>query len=106
MRVLLDECVPHELRHAFPGHEVHTVAWAGFRSKKNGVLLSAAEEAGYEVLVTTDQSIRWQQNLSGRVIAIIAIRARTNQMDDLLPFAPDVAEALSKIVPGQAIEIG
>lgn len=52
MRVLLDECLPLDFRHDLRGHEAHTVQWAGFKGKKNGELLQAAESAGYEVLLT------------------------------------------------------
>jgi hypothetical protein len=48
MRIPLDECLPLDFRHSFPGHETHTAQWAGFKSKKNGDLLLAAESAGYE----------------------------------------------------------
>jgi uncharacterized protein (DUF433 family) len=56
LRILLDECLPLDLRHSFPGHIVHTAQWAGLRGKKNGELLRAAESAGYDVLLTVDQA--------------------------------------------------
>ena len=57
MKVLLDECLPLDFRHSFPSHAAHTVEWAGFKGKKNGDLLRAAEAAGYEVLLTVDQGM-------------------------------------------------
>lgn len=53
MKILLDECLPLDFRHSFPG--AHTVQWAGLKGKKNGELLQAAEAAGYDVLLTVDQ---------------------------------------------------
>ena len=58
MKVLLDECLPLDFRHSFSSHETHTAQWAGFKSKKNGELLRAAEAAGYDVLLTVDQGYR------------------------------------------------
>jgi predicted nuclease of predicted toxin-antitoxin system len=51
MKILLDECLPVDFRHSFPGHEAHSVEWAGLKGKKNGELLQAAEAGGYQVLV-------------------------------------------------------
>jgi predicted nuclease of predicted toxin-antitoxin system len=47
VKILLDECLPLDLRHSFPGHDAHTVQWAGFKGKKNGELLRAAQDAGW-----------------------------------------------------------
>jgi len=55
VKVLLDECLPQDLRHALLGHEVHTAQWAGFQGMKNGDLLRASEDAGYQVLLTVDR---------------------------------------------------
>ena len=58
MKILLDECLPMDFRHSFPGHEAHSVEWAGLKGKKNGELLQAAEGGGYQVLLTVDQGIQ------------------------------------------------
>jgi len=55
LKILLDECLPVDFRHSFPGHEAHSAEWAGLKGKKNGKLLQAAEGAGYQVLLTVDQ---------------------------------------------------
>ena len=52
MKILLDECLPLDFRHSFPGHDAHTAEWAGLKGKTNGELLREAERAGYEVLLT------------------------------------------------------
>ena len=105
MKILLDECLPLDFRHSFPDHDAHTVEWAGLKGKKNGELLHAAELADYEVLLTVDQGIAHQQSLVGGKISIIPIRAETNQIEDLLPFAEAVLGALRTIVPGQVLPI-
>ncbi|MGA3016284.1 MAG: DUF5615 family PIN-like protein [Bryobacteraceae bacterium] len=66
MRLLLDECVDERLRLSFSGHDCQTVRFAGLAGLKNGRLLDAAESAGFDVLITVDQNIPDQQNLSGR----------------------------------------
>lgn len=68
---------------------------------KNRLLLQQAESAGYEVLITVDQGLRYQQNLTQRKISILMIRSRTNQMEDLVPLVGSVLVALTEILPGQ-----
>jgi predicted nuclease of predicted toxin-antitoxin system len=106
MKILLDECLPLDFRHSFPGHDVHTAEWAGLKGKKNGELLRDAELAGYEILLTVDQGIPHQQNLAGRKLSIIPIRSRTNQLEDLLPFVDAILNALETMTPGQIVPIG
>ena len=101
MKVLLDECLPLDFRHSFPKHETHTAEWAGFKGRKNGDLLRAAEAAGYDVLLTVDQGIPHQQPSVGRRISIIVIRSQTNQLEDLVPLADAIVRALEAIEPGQ-----
>ena len=102
MKVLLDECLPIDLRHHLPGHEVHSADWAGFKGLKNGELLHVAEDAGYDVLLTIDQGIPHQQNLPAeRRMAILIVHARTNQLEDLLLEVIGILKALADIRPGQ-----
>ena len=72
-RVLLDECVPRKFKEHFPGHECVTVPELGLAGKNNGELLSLAEEAGFQVFITLDQGIEYEQNLMGRRIAIVLV---------------------------------
>ena len=60
MRILLDECVPRPLRRELPGHNVRTIQEMGWAGKKNGELLALMAGAGFEVLLTVDQSLRHQ----------------------------------------------
>jgi predicted nuclease of predicted toxin-antitoxin system len=106
MKILLDECLPLDFRHSFPGHDAHSVEWAGLKGKKNGELLRDAELAGYEVLLTVDQGIPYQQNLAGRKLSIIPIRSRTNQLEDLLPLLEAILMALETMTPGRIVPIG
>jgi predicted nuclease of predicted toxin-antitoxin system len=106
MKILLDECLPLDLRHSFPGHDAHSTEWAGLKGKKNGELLRIAEEAGYDVLLTVDQGIPHQQNLAGRKLSIILIRSKTNQIEDLLPFVDAILDALKVIMLGEIVPIG
>lgn len=105
MRILIDECVDQRLRLDFHGHECQTAAYAGFSGLKNGVLLAAAEAAGFEVMVTTDQEIAFQQNLGIRRIAVVVLCARTNRLADLQRLVPNALRALDTVQPGQAIQI-
>jgi hypothetical protein len=73
MRVLFDENVPDSLRHSLNHHEVSLTVENGWARLRNGLLLKVAEEAGFDVIVTADQNIKYQQNLSDRKIALVAL---------------------------------
>ena len=105
MKILLDECLPVDFRHSFPDHEVHSVQWAGFKGKKNGELLAAAEAAAYQVFLTIDHGIPHQERPADRNLAIILMRAKTNQLEDLVPLIDSVSVALTHLDPGQVISI-
>lgn len=105
MRILLDECVDQRLRLLFAGHECQTAGYAKLAGLKNGLLLAAAESAGFEILITTDQEIPYQQNLSGRRISIVILCASTNRLSDLQRLVPAVLRALDSIAPGQVTRI-
>jgi predicted nuclease of predicted toxin-antitoxin system len=106
MRILLDECVPVALKRNLIslGHECQTVREAGFAGKKNGELLTLAERR-WDVLLTTDRKIEYQQDMIGRKIGILVLRAKTNRLQDLLPILPTCAQALLTIRPGQVVEV-
>ena len=97
MRLLFDECVSRLLKTAFTahGHECSTVPEVGFAGKKNGELLGLAEET-FDVFVTIDKNIQYQQNLAGRQIAVLIIRARSAEIDDLLEQVPACLAALQR----------
>jgi hypothetical protein len=94
MRILLDECIPRKLKFSLQDHECQTVPEAGFAGKKNGTLLGLAESAGFEVFVTMDKGLEYEQNLAGRNIAILILRAKSNRLLDLLPLIAGLLSAL------------
>lgn len=73
MRLLFDQGTPVPLGKYLPTHQVSTAHELGWGNLKNGELLQQAEEDGFEVLVTTDQNLRYQQNLTGRKIAVVVL---------------------------------
>ncbi len=73
MRVHFDQGTPAPLRKLLPGHEVATAYERGWSTLKNGELLAAAERDGFEVLVTTDSNLKYQQNLASRTIALVVL---------------------------------
>ncbi len=105
MRLLLDECVPKRLKRELPGHEVRTVQEVGWAGVKNGALLRAADGL-FDVFLTVDQGVQYQQNLAGLRISIVVIAAPSNDIDDLRPLLPLAVEALGRIQPGQVIRVG
>jgi predicted nuclease of predicted toxin-antitoxin system len=107
MKILIDECLPDALKEniAVLGHECQTVRKAGFGSKKNGELLTLAE-AHWDVLLTSDRNIKYQQNMTGRRVSILILCAKSNRMTDLLPLIPACAQALLSLETGRIVEIG
>ena len=106
MKILIDECLPAALTENLTalGHECQTVRQAGFGAKKNGDLLTLAE-GQWDVLLTSDRNIKYQQNMTGRNVSILILCAKSNRMKDLLPLMPACAQALLSIQPGQVVEV-
>ena len=101
MRVLLDENMPHKLRFLFESDiEAFTVGYLGWRGKKNGDLLAAAEN-DFDAFITMDQGIPHQQNLTGLKMGIVLLEARSNRYEDLAPLIAKVNVALRTIKNGQ-----
>jgi predicted nuclease of predicted toxin-antitoxin system len=89
MKILIDECLPAALKENLIslGHECQTVREAGFEPKKNGELLNLAE-GRWDVLLTSDRNIKYQQNMAGRNVSILILCAKSNRMKDLVPLMP------------------
>jgi len=104
MKVLLDECVTRYLKRDFIGHEVLTVEEAGFKGLKNGQLLQAASNQ-WDVLVTVDQNLEYQQSLKTLTVAVIVLKARRSTYPILKPLMPQVLITLEKIKPGEIIVV-
>ena len=105
MKLLIDECVDERLRLAFPGHECQTARFANLAGLKNGRLLEAAEAMGFDVLITVDQNIPDQQNLSQRKIAVVILCGRTNRLRDLELLVPAAIFAARSIKAGDVIRV-
>jgi len=101
MKVLIDECAPRALKKLLLDreHECQTVQEAGWAGKQNGELLSLAE-TNFDALITVDTSLRYQQNLVGRKIAIVVLHSSSNRLDHLRKHFPAVLSALEEIKPG------
>src|SRR5215467_1299951 len=100
MRILLDECVNQKLRNHLRGHECQSARFAGFGGLKNGDLLREAEAAGFDVLLTVDRGFQYEQNLSGRKIAVVIFWTKSIALKDLLLHVPAYLAGLEVIRPG------
>lgn len=105
MRILIDECVDQRLRNYFPGRECQTAQHAGFGGLKNGDLLRAGEAAEFDVLLTVDRGMEYQQDLYRRNIVVMIIHAKSNRLKDLFPHIPACLHRLESIQPGQIVTI-
>jgi len=105
MRVLLDECVPKRLGRHLDPHECKIPVQLGWDGIKNGRLLALAEKE-FDVLVTMDRNLSFQQSLPKFGIALVVLRARSNRLGDLLPLVPDIVAAISSAKPGMASIVG
>ena len=105
MRILLDECVPRPLRRDLVDHEVCTVVEMGWAGKRNGELMQLLRTETLAVFLTTDQNLRYQQNLRGLPMAVVVLVALTNRLDDLVPLMPQVRPVLATIQPGTVVEV-
>jgi hypothetical protein len=106
VRILLDECVDEAFRFQLVGHECQTCRYAGLKGLSNGELLAAAEEAGFEVLITVDRNMPHQQSIAGRKISLMVVEARTTNIEDLIVLVPDLLTALDVLRPGDMIRVG
>ena len=104
MRVLLDECVPRALRKELPGHEVKTVAEAGWAGVRNGELLQLAAKQ-FDLLLTVDRNLEYQQNFAGLTLAVIVVHAPSNDVTVLRPLMPAVLAAIPTTKPGLVTHI-
>jgi predicted nuclease of predicted toxin-antitoxin system len=102
MRLLLDECLPRKLGRLLVGHSVSTVSGLRWAGVENGALLKRAE-ARFDVFLTGDTNIAYQQNLAGRRIAIILLRAASNTIESLEPLVPATLAAIDNIQPGNYV---
>ena len=105
MRLLLDEHIPVGLSAELHGHAVDTVSGRGWSGIKNGELLRRMS-GQYDVLVTMDRSIEFQQRTSTLPFGIVLVRARSTRMEDLRPLVPSILSALAAVNPGRIRRVG
>jgi hypothetical protein len=103
MLILFDQATPVPLRPYLKGHIVRTAAQQGWDRLINGDLLNAAESAGFEMLLTTDKNMRYQQNLAGRKIAVLILGRQ--QWEQLRPHVQLVVDAVNVAVSGSFTEV-
>jgi hypothetical protein len=105
VRILLDEQLPRQVAPYLQGHDARTVQQQGWAGRKNGALLKEAATAGFEVFLTADQNIEFQQNLRKAELFVVVLVAPTNKLEDLLPLIPSVLIALKNAAPGRLVRI-
>ena len=104
MKLLLDECVVHDLKKDLVGHEVSTVVEAGFGGLENGALLRAVSDQ-YDVLITVDRNLAFQQNIASLSISVLVLASTGITYADLKPLAPKILDKLSVVKPGKIYDI-
>ncbi len=104
MKILLDECIDRRLAREFKGHAVKTVPQMGWATIKNGRLLALAEKE-FDVFVTVDRNLSFQQHLPKFKIAVVVLRASSNRLADLRSLVPQILNVLPQLKPGRAVPI-
>ena len=105
MKVLLDECVDWRLSRNLAGHEVKSARQMGWDAIENGELLRLVS-GQFDVFVTVDRNLSFQQNLTGLPVAVIVLQARTNRLADLRPLVPSLLTAIEIAQPGSVKLVG
>ena len=101
MKLLLDECIDRRLATDLGGHDVRTVPQMGWAGIKNGALLTLAE-GEFDVFITVDRNLSFQQNLPKFNIAVLVLHATSNRLADLKPLAPKILATLPTLIKGTA----
>ena len=100
VKILLDEMVPRKFGPSLFGHDVKHVIDCGWRHISNGSLLAPCENEGFDVFITKDGNIPYQQNTIDRRFAIIVVKPITQDLADLISLSPQVMSLLGQIEPG------
>ena len=100
MKILLDECVDRRLASAIKGHTVKTVPQQGWQSYQNGKLLNLAQKE-FDIFITVDRNLYFQQKLKSLEIVVLVLRAPTNRLADLLPLVPRIDKAIKDCEQGE-----
>jgi hypothetical protein len=105
VRILLDECVDWRLRYDIVGHEVRTARQMGWTAITNGELLRLASDH-FDVFITVDRNLAFQQNVAAFSIGIVVLRAQTNRLEDLRSLVPDLLATIDSALPGEVVFVG
>ena len=103
MKVVFDQGVPVPLQSRLVDHEIATAYELGWSTLKNGELIAAVEKGGYDLLLTTDQNLKYQQNLVGRRIGIVVLQSTS--WPRIQRHVPAVVAAISRALPGSFEEV-
>jgi predicted nuclease of predicted toxin-antitoxin system len=104
MKLLLDESLPKKLKQSLVEHEVFTVSEMGWRGVKNGKLLALAA-ADFDVFLTADQNLGYQQNLKSLPVAVVVLEAYSNRLVDYLPLIANLKLALEAVAPKSYVTV-
>jgi predicted nuclease of predicted toxin-antitoxin system len=103
MRLLLDECLPKDLAGELAGHQVKTVPQAGWASISNGKLLRLIAASGkFDIFLTMDKRLPQQNKIRDLPFAIVVLRAKSNRLEHVLPFAPGLLRRLDEFKAGNS----
>jgi predicted nuclease of predicted toxin-antitoxin system len=105
MRILIDECLNWRLGRAFSGHYAVSAQRLGWSGIQNGRLLALAVENGFEVFLTGDRNLAFQQNVTNFAIAVVVLEATGTQLHQTLPPFPKVLELLQSLKPGAVVRV-
>jgi len=105
MKLLLDENLPHQLRHELPGHECVTVAYMNWSGIDNGKLLARAASENFEALLTKDANLQYEQNLVNLPLSVVVLHATSNDIDDIRPLLPALLNALLVLPSNQITHV-
>ncbi len=104
MRILLDECVPARVKHAFPGHSVQTVSEAGWQASQDPTLLAFAEKR-FDVFVTVDRNLTKQNDVRRFLLGFVVVATPNNRLESFEAIYADLLAAAEKVTAGQTIVV-
>jgi hypothetical protein len=102
MKILLDKCVAKRLKNLLPDHEVHTVVKHGWSGLKNGQLISSAINGGFDLFLTIDKNLQFQQNIKKYDIIVVIFDSPSSDIEDLEKFIPAFNKSLALLKKGNA----
>jgi len=105
VRLLLDHCIDWRLGRSLSGHDVSAARDMGWHTLRNGDLLAAAAASGFDCVLTVDQHLKHQQDLSRLPVAVVVLVATSNRLADLVRPVPAVREALVTLAPRTLVEV-